>query len=234
MLGDALRAPRIMCRVEGDEYQESESDFVNDQCGQDGRSPSSRLSWRSPGAEPLSTEIDLCCSLSYLSRSPFISSVPLTMVALLRNATAMLPSRFCSPTIAGRIPSLTSQRGLATAADATGKKLRMIILGAPGEPTPLPYSRSARKLTPNHFLVLQELAKARKASDCSRVSSGAAYDHLRSQLTLSLPVEWDISTVVVGDLLRREIQRGTELGKRAAEVMKAGGDRLEDLTPYCS
>lgn len=29
---------------------------------------------------------------------------------------------------------------------------------------------------------------------------------------------------MVGDLLRREVKRGTELGKRAAEVMKAGGE----------
>ncbi|KAI5480980.1 adenylate kinase [Pseudohyphozyma bogoriensis] len=34
--------------------------------------------------------------------------------------------------------------------------------------------------------------------------------------------KWDIQTVGVGDLLRKEIQRDTPLGRRAEEVMKAG------------
>lgn len=34
--------------------------------------------------------------------------------------------------------------------------------------------------------------------------------------------EWDIKTVVVGDLLRKEIRKGTALGERADQVMKAG------------
>lgn len=35
--------------------------------------------------------------------------------------------------------------------------------------------------------------------------------------------KWDIEQVGVGDLLRKEIQKGTVLGQRAEEVMKAGG-----------
>jgi hypothetical protein len=38
--------------------------------------------------------------------------------------------------------------------------------------------------------------------------------------------EWDIATVGVGDLLRKEINKGTPLGRRAEEVMKAGGELL--------
>jgi adenylate kinase family enzyme len=38
--------------------------------------------------------------------------------------------------------------------------------------------------------------------------------------------EWDIKTVGVGDLLRKEIRKGTPLGGRAEEVMKSGGAPL--------
>lgn len=47
------------------------------------------------------------------------------------------------------------------------------------------------------------------------------------QLTLLLAgVEWDITSVGVGDLLRQEILKGTELGKESEAVMKAGGSFL--------
>lgn len=35
---------------------------------------------------------------------------------------------------------------------------------------------------------------------------------------------WDIHTVVVGDLLRQEIRKGTPLGVKADEVIRAGGE----------
>ncbi|KAL8293254.1 hypothetical protein RQP46_000948 [Phenoliferia psychrophenolica] len=41
--------------------------------------------------------------------------------------------------------------------------------------------------------------------------------------------KWDIKTVVVGDLLRKEITKGTALGARADKVMKAGGLLPDDL-----
>ncbi|KAM0753532.1 adenylate kinase [Meredithblackwellia eburnea MCA 4105] len=40
---------------------------------------------------------------------------------------------------------------------------------------------------------------------------------------------WDIQTVVVGDLLRKEIGRGTPLGKQADEVIKAGALLPDDI-----
>ena len=47
--------------------------------------------------------------------------------------------------------------------------------------------------------------------------------------TDSLLRKYDMKTLVVGNLLRDEVARKTELGKRAAQVMKAGG-LLEDET----
>ena len=47
--------------------------------------------------------------------------------------------------------------------------------------------------------------------------------------TDSLLRKYDMKTLVVGNLLRDEVARKTELGKRAAQVMKAGG-LLDDET----
>ncbi|ORY78378.1 adenylate kinase-domain-containing protein [Leucosporidium creatinivorum] len=81
--------------------------------------------------------------------------------------------------------SSTAHRGLATTVEPSSKKMRMIILGAPG---------------------------AGKGTQGERLLK-----------------KWDISTVGVGDLLRREIQLGTALGRRAEEVMKAGALLPDDI-----
>ncbi|KAM0792112.1 hypothetical protein ACM66B_004816 [Microbotryomycetes sp. NB124-2] len=41
--------------------------------------------------------------------------------------------------------------------------------------------------------------------------------------------KWDIESVVVGDLLRQEIRKGTALGEQAERVMKAGGLLPDEL-----
>ena len=68
----------------------------------------------------------------------------------------------------------------------------------------------------------REQARARRASGYSRVRPGVSGIH-GSQVGAELAsAEWDIKTVVVGDLLRKEIRKGTALGERADQVMKAG------------
>ncbi|GAA5917400.1 hypothetical protein JCM5296_000206 [Sporobolomyces johnsonii] len=84
--------------------------------------------------------------------------------------------------------SLPRRRTLATVANGSGaarKKLRMILLGAPG----------AGKGTQSEWLLQK----------------------------------YDIDAIVVGQLLRNEIVKGTALGKHAEKTMKAGALLADDL-----
>ncbi|GAA6021272.1 hypothetical protein JCM8202_003547 [Rhodotorula sphaerocarpa] len=98
----------------------------------------------------------------------------------------------CFPTLAAapHFPTNVLRRALATDArpderSAGGRKLRMILLGAPG------------------------------------AGKGTLSDWLLER--------YDIETIVVGQLLRTEIVKGTELGLTAERTMRAGGLLADDL-----
>ncbi|KAK4048821.1 Adenylate kinase 2 [Microbotryomycetes sp. JL201] len=56
------------------------------------------------------------------------------------------------------------------------------------------------------------------------------YNDIDLMITRLTPgVEWDIESVVVGDLLRQETRKGTALGRQAESVMKAGGLLPDEL-----
>ncbi|CEQ39756.1 SPOSA6832_01322, partial [Sporobolomyces salmonicolor] len=103
---------------------------------------------------------------------------PSSFTPLLRSGYPALPLQHCLP----------RRRTLATVANGTGaagKKLRMIILGAPG----------AGKGTQSDWLLQK----------------------------------YDIDAIVVGQLLRNEIVKGTALGQYAEKTMKAGALLADDI-----
>lgn len=117
-----------------------------------------------------------------------VSLDSISMASLLRSPLLARPMP-CTrlPAILPRVRhSSTAHRGLATTVEPTSKKMRMIILGAPGElcccPTP------AFTADPQPTFVSQERAKELKARGCSRVSS-ARSSYTRSMLIRPLLVQ---------------------------------------------
>lgn len=94
-------------------------------------------------------------------------------------------------------------RGLATVSrddGQDGKKMRMILLGAPVRTV------ASRHTEPAH-------------SSSARCVQGAG----KGTLSDWLLERYEIDTIVVGQLLRNEITRGTRLGQVAERTMKQGG-----------
>ncbi|GAA5948522.1 hypothetical protein JCM21900_002739 [Sporobolomyces salmonicolor] len=103
---------------------------------------------------------------------------PSSFTPLLRSAYPALPLQHC-------LPPRRTLATIANGAGAAGKKLRMIILGAPG----------AGKGTQSDWLLQK----------------------------------YDIDAIVVGQLLRNEIVKGTALGQYAEKTMKAGALLADDI-----
>jgi len=98
----------------------------------------------------------------------------------------------------------SSTRSFATVTTPTPtSKLRMIILGAP---VSLLLSSSCGS---ELIVVLVEVT-------AQGAGKGTQSDWLLEK--------WDIDTIVVGQLLRNEIVKGSQLGKFAEKKMKAGGE----------
>jgi hypothetical protein len=110
------------------------------------------------------------------------------------------------------------------------RKLRMIILGAPVSLARSPPSLSVALSDGRLIQSVRRRArgKERRRNDCSRVShdsrSVSYPERAVGSCLFARCAEWDIKTVGVGDLLRQEIIKGTELGRKAEGVMKAGSE----------